>query len=149
MHPIKPLMFVLAVLAVGLLLGYANVPGDWYAKLSKPSFNPPNWIFAPVWSFLYVVIGFVGWRTWHHDGIGPAMLLWCLQMGLNFAWSPLFFTAHRIDFGLFVIMGLLVTIIAFIMRQWSIDRLSAGLFLSYAAWVAFASLLNAAIFVLN
>jgi translocator protein len=149
MDRFKPLPFVLAILAVGWLIGATNLPGEWYANLAKPSFNPPNWIFAPVWSLLYLLIGLVGWRTWQHDGLGPAMLLWCLQMGLNFAWSPIFFTAHLMELALFIIMALLVAIIVFIARQWSTDRLSAGLFLPYAAWVAFASLLNAAIFVLN
>ena len=125
------------------------MPGEWYAGLRKPSFNPPDWIFAPVWSFLFVLIGLVGWRTWERTSHGAAMKLWIAQMVLNFSWSPVFFSLHWIGAALAIIVGLLAAILAFIVRQWSVDRLSAGLFLPYALWVSFATMLNTALFLLN
>ena len=142
-------LFIAAVLGCGLLIGINNIPGEWYQSLAKPSFNPPNWIFAPVWSILYVIIGFVGARTSldHHPTV--SMRFWIAQMIFNFAWSPLFFGAHEIAMALIVIIALLVSIVGFIAASWKQDRPSALLFLPYLAWVAFATLLNTSIFLMN
>lgn len=143
------ILFLLLVVGGGLAIGYLTAPGEWYAGLSKPSFNPPNWLFAPVWTMLYVLIAVAGWRIFERDRAGWPMRLWWLQIALNFLWSPVFFTAHRIGFALVVILLLLATILAFIVASWRQDRLAAWLFAPYAAWVGFASLLNGAISALN
>lgn len=142
-------LFVLVVLGGGLLIGYLTAPGAWYASLAKPGFNPPDWLFGPVWSLLYVLIAVAGWRTFQRDRSGPAMKLWWAQLLLNFLWSPVFFTAQRIGLALAIVLLLLATILAFLAVSWRKDRVAAWLFVPYAAWVAFASLLNAAILVLN
>ena len=141
--------FVIAVIAIGFAIGATNLPGAWYAGLNKPPFNPPNWLFAPVWSVVYVLIALAGWRTWERARESFAMQLWALQMLLNFAWSPIFFSAHRIGAALIVITALWLVIAGFIARQWRVDRVAAVLFLPYAVWVAFATLLNGALWYLN
>lgn len=133
----------------GIAIGMSNPPDAWYAALNKPVFNPPNWLFGPVWTVLYVVIGVVGWRTWRQGPNSRAMKLWWAQMALNFAWSPLFFSAHRMDLALLVILSMLVTINAFIVVQWRSDPMNARLFIPYSAWVSFATVLNAALLTLN
>jgi translocator protein len=142
-------LFMLIVLGCGLLIGVNNIPGDWYQSLQKPPFNPPNWIFGPVWSVLYLLIGFVGARLFLDHRNSAAARLWVAQMILNFAWSPLFFGAQQIALALIVILALLVAIIAFMLAARRLDRLSAVLFAPYLAWVAFATLLNGSIFLLN
>jgi len=142
-------VFVLLVFGGGSAIGVSTLPGDWYAGLIKPSFNPPNWIFGPVWSVLYIAIAVAGWRSWQRDRTGPAMKVWGVQLLANFAWSPVFFVAHRIDLAFGIILLLLVTIAAFIFLSWRRDRWSALLFAPYAAWVGFASALNGAILFLN
>lgn len=141
--------FVLLVLGTGMTIGYLNMPGQWYAALRKPWFNPPDWIFAPVWSVLFILIGVAGWRTWERNSDSMGMKLWIAQMVLNFSWSPVFFSLNWIGAALAIIVGLLAAILAFIVRQWSVDRVSAGLFLPYALWVSFATVLNIALFLLN
>jgi translocator protein len=115
----------------------------------RPSFNPPAWVFAPVWVVLYALIALAGWRSFERDTSGWPMRLWWAQLALNFLWPPVFFAAHRIGLALVVILLLLAAILAFIALSWRKDRVSAWLFVPYAAWVAFASVLNGAIFVLN
>ncbi len=141
--------FILLVVVGGGAIGTLTAPGVWYAGLEKPPFNPPNWLFAPVWFVLYVMIGIAGWRVWraHHDT--PAMVVWWVQLALNFLWSPAFFAAQNIDLALAVIAALLLTIVTFIALTWRRDRTAALLFLPYAAWVSFATLLNGAIWWLN
>lgn len=147
---IGPLVvFLLVTFGGGSAIGVATLPGDWYAGLTKPSFNPPNWIFGPVWSVLYIAIAVAGWRTWLRDRTGPAMKVWGVQLLANFAWSPVFFTAERIDMAFVVILFLLVSIAAFIIVSWRQDRVAALLFAPYAAWVGFASVLNGALLFLN
>ncbi|WP_421592157.1 TspO/MBR family protein [Shinella sp. M27] len=147
--PLVYLAFLILVLGGGLLIGANNVPGDWYQSLAKPWFNPPNWLFAPVWSLLYVVIAFVGARTWLSLRNSMAMRLWVAQLVLNFAWSPIFFGLQDPTSALIVILGLLVTVVGFILASWRQDRTAALLFLPYLAWVAFATALNGAIVALN
>ena len=143
------ILFLLSVVVVGWVIGLTNLPGEWYSGLNKPSFNPPNWLFAPVWTLIYVLIAVAGWRTFNNRDAKTGKVLWGLQMVLNYAWSPVFFGAHLILGGLFIILTLFATIVCFIVIQWWTDRLSAQLFVPYAVWVGFASLLNFEIFRLN
>ena len=142
-------VFVLLVFGGGLLIGYATLPGQWYASLVKPPFNPPNWVFAPVWSLLYVLIAIAGWRTWRRPPDSRAMRVWAAQLVLNFLWSPTFFGAKMMGLALVVIVLLFASILLFMARTWNSDRLSAWLFAPYAVWVAFATLLNASLVWLN
>nr|WP_275592452.1 TspO/MBR family protein [Aquamicrobium sp. NLF2-7] len=142
-------VFLVAVVGIGMFIGIATPPGDWYAGLAKPSFNPPNWLFAPVWTILYILIAIVGWRTWRREPAGIDMKLWFVQMALNFAWSPVFFAAHAPAAAIIIIALLLWTIGIFIARTLKSDPPSAWMFLPYFAWVSFATLLNAAILRLN
>ncbi|MEM8970698.1 MAG: TspO/MBR family protein [Pseudomonadota bacterium] len=143
------LLFLALVMGGGLTIGYLTRPGDWYLQLAKPSFNPPGRVFGPVWTVLYVMIAVAGWRLWYAAEAGLARALWWLQLVLNFSWSPAFFAAHQIGAALAIIVVLLITIVSMIALTWRHDRTTALLFLPYAAWVAFATALNTAIFQLN
>jgi len=144
-----PVLFLALVLGGGLIIGFVTAPGEWYASLSKPPFNPPSWIFAPVWTALYIMIAIAGWRVWREARNSAPMKLWWAQLALNFVWSPIFFSGHRIDIALGAILLLLITVIGFIMVTWRQDKIASLLFTPYAAWVAFASVLNGALWLLN
>ena len=148
-HGLVLLGFLVLVIGGGLAIGYLTAPGEWYAGLDKPSFNPPGWVFAPVWTVLYVLIAVAGWRTFERDRRGWPMRLWWAQLALNFLWSPVFFAAHRIGLALAIVLLMLAAILPFIGMAWRQDRVAAWLFAPYAAWVGFASVLNGAIFALN
>jgi tryptophan-rich sensory protein len=143
------ILFLLLTVGGGLLMGSITVTGGWYESLAKPPFNPPNWLFPPVWTALYVLIAIAGWRVWERDRTSAAMKLWWVQLALNLLWTPVYFGAHRIGLAFLVIALLLLVILAFIRDRWTPDRTAAALFLPYAAWVGFATLLNAAIWWLN
>jgi benzodiazapine receptor len=142
-------LFLALVLGGGLVLGFLTAPGAWYAGLSKPAFNPPAWLFGPVWTVLYIMIAVAGWRVLQRDRHGWPMKLWWAQLALNFLWTPVFFAAHQIGLALVIILLMLATILGFIATAWRLDRVSAWLFVPYAAWVAFASVLNGSIWALN
>ena len=142
-------MFIAIVVGVGAVIGVSTGPDAWYATLQKPPFNPPNWLFAPVWFTLYVMIGIAGARTFLRDSSGTPFFVWLLQMVLNWAWSPTWFSLHLLWPAFAIIITILALIVAFIVATWKTDRVSALLFVPYAAWVAFASLLNLSIAVLN
>ena len=142
--------FLLLVIGGGMAIGYATRPDTWYAALAKPSFNPPNWVFGPVWTILYVLIAIAGWRTWQRlPRTATAMSLWALQMALNFAWSPAFFGLHRVDLALGIVVLMLAAIAGFILAAARVDRVAALLFAPYLLWVSFATALNGAIWRLN
>ncbi len=141
--------FLALMLGGGILIGTLTAPGEWYAQLSKPAFNPPNWIFGPVWTVLYVLIAMAGWRQFETERSSAAMKLWWAQLGLNFLWSPTFFVLQMPWFALVVIVALLAVIVMFIARVRNSDRVSALAFLPYFAWVAFATALNLSIAILN
>ena len=142
-------LFLVLVVGGGMVNGMVNIPGPWYEALQKPWFNPPNWLFGPAWTVLYILIAIVGWRIWERERSGRLMVVWWLQLALNFLWSPVFFGAQQIGWALVVVLGMLSAVLAFIALAWNRDRTSAVLFLPYAAWVAFATLLNGSIFLLN
>ncbi|MBM3527715.1 MAG: tryptophan-rich sensory protein [Alphaproteobacteria bacterium] len=143
------ILLLLLVVGGGLAIGYVTAPGEWYAALAKPWFNPPGWIFGPVWTVLYILIAVAGWRTFERNRGGWPMRLWWAQLALNFLWSPVFFVAHQIGLALAIVLLMLAAILAFIAASWRQDRFSAWLFLPYGAWVAFALVLNGAILALN
>jgi benzodiazapine receptor len=140
------LLFFAVVLGGGLAIGSVTRPEGWYAALAKPPFNPPNWVFAPDWTLLYAVIAVAGARTYERVN---GFFLWVVQMALNFAWTPAFFLLHRPTLALVIIVALLAVTLIFTWARWSADRVSSLLFVPYAVWIAFATLLNAAIVVLN
>jgi tryptophan-rich sensory protein len=142
-------VFLAVVIGVGALIGVSTAPGVWYEQLAKPPFNPPNWLFGPVWSVLYVLIAIAGWRTFLSEPKGLGMKLWVGQMLMNWAWSPTWFTLHLLWPAFAIISGLLALIVLFIANRWTRDRVSALLFVPYAAWVGFAALLNLSIAILN
>jgi tryptophan-rich sensory protein len=142
-------LFLLLVVGGGLLIGFLTKPDEWYAKLNKPSFTPPNWIFGPVWTVLYVFIAIAGWRSWQSAQDGIAWKLWWAQLILNFSWSPVFFVFQKIHLALGILILLVLAIFGFIAAEWPTDRWAAFLFVPYAAWTAFALLLNAWVYQLN
>jgi tryptophan-rich sensory protein len=148
-HGYSLVLFVALTVGGGLAIGFMTAPGTWYAGLAKPNFNPPGWLFAPVWTVLYVLTAIAGWSVWRRNHGGWPMKLWWVQLLLNFLWTPIFFAIHQIGLALIIILLLLGVIFAFIIAAWPKDRLAALLFLPYAGWVAFASVLNVSIFALN
>ncbi|WP_407073533.1 TspO/MBR family protein [Rhizobium sp. AQ_MP] len=143
------ILFIGFVVGAGLLSGLTNMPGEWYQSLEKPFFNPPSWLFGPVWTTLYVMIGVAGARIWQRAPKSAAMQLWFAQVAFNLMWSPAFFGLQNPELALVVIAGMLATIIAFMVKARPIDGISTLLFVPYLAWVAFASVLNLSIAWLN
>jgi len=127
-------------------------PGEWYEQLKKPSWRPPNRLFAPVWTVLYLMIAVAGWLIWRQAGFAGARLplvVYVSQLILNAAWTPLFFGLHRPDLGLADIVLVWVSIIAAIVLFYPIHVVAALLLVPYLAWVTFATALNFAIWRLN
>jgi translocator protein len=143
------LLLTFAVAASAALVTGPDVTG-WYSTLAKPSFNPPNWVFAPVWTSLYILMAIAGWRVWRVTGLFTwAMALFLVQLAFNFAWSFIFFHFHRIAFALCDILALLVAIVLTTVVFRRTDKTAGVLLAPYLAWVSFAALLNAAIYKLN
>ncbi len=146
---IPPLAAFIGLTILAALVGSQFMPGEWYTTLQKPAFTPPGWLFAPVWSLLYLMIAVSGWLAWRASGLGLATSLWFVQLAANALWSYLFFGLHRIDLALVDILFLLALIVAYAVVVWPRARAAAVLFIPYAFWVGFASLLNGAIWRLN
>jgi tryptophan-rich sensory protein len=144
--------FIVLCVGGGAASGLASPPGEWYASLAKPSWTPPGWLFGPVWTALYAMIGIAGWRLWRcrrAPGARIALGAWCVQLALNFAWTPVFFGLRAPTAALAIIAVLLASIVATVALAWRVDRPSSLLLLPYTAWVCFATALNAAIARLN
>jgi benzodiazapine receptor len=149
----RPLLFfILATLIVGAAASVftdSSIP-TWYAGLIHPSFAPPDWLLAPVWTALYVIMAIAAWRVWRITGTrSPEMIVYAVQLIFNFAWSAVFFAAHQIGLALLEISALLVLILATTILFWRRDRLAGLLFLPYLAWTIFAAFLNHAFWALN
>ncbi len=145
--------FVALCLAVGAAGGLATATSvaTWYPTLAKPAFNPPNWVFGPVWTTLYVLMAIAAWRVWRSGAPGARLALgaWALQLALNLCWSLVFFGLQRIGAALAEILVLFAAIVLTAHLFWRIDRPAGALFAPYIAWVAFAAVLNTALWRLN
>lgn len=132
------LLLVVVVASSGALF----MPGDWYRTLDKPSWTPPDWLFGPAWSVLYLMMAIAGWLVWQAEGFGPALAVWGLNLAFNAAWSWLMFGRRQIALALVDAIAMLVTIVAFMLLAAPVSSTASWLFLPYLAWVAFATALN-------
>ena len=140
-----------AASAVGGLATASSV-GGWFQTLAKPPFNPPDWVFGPVWTVLYLMMAIAAWRVWRLNPgtvLRAPLVAFAVQLGLNLLWSVLFFGLQRPDLALMEILVLLAMIITTTVLFWHEDKIAGWLFVPYAAWVAFATILNASIWWLN
>lgn len=147
-------LFVILCLAVAGVGGAitAGSVDTWYPTLVKPAFNPPDWVFAPVWTTLYICMAVAAWRVWRTPASTArrnALLLFAVQLVLNLAWSALFFGLHRVGAALLEVIVLLLAIAATGLVFRRLDRLAGLLFVPYVLWVAYASVLNFSIWWLN
>jgi tryptophan-rich sensory protein len=143
------LCFVLG--SSGGLLTINEIPG-WYAALQKPSFNPPNWLFGPVWTALYIMMGvafYLVWRNPPSAGRKKALSAFLVQFALNCAWTPVFFAMHQLGAALVVIVLMWLAILRTILLFAPFSKTASWLLVPYISWVSFATLLNAAIWWLN
>lgn len=147
-------LFVALCLGIGALGGMVvrSSIDVWYAGLVKPSFTPPNAVFAPLWLVLYVMMGIAAWRVWRaadRDTTRGPLTLFALQLALNLGWTVVFFGLHKIGSAVATIFVFDVAVIVTTLAFRPVDRLAGLLMLPYLAWVAFATVLNIAIWRLN
>ncbi len=146
------LLAFVAVCFLAALTGAVFRPGTWYDLLAKPSWRPPNWLFAPVWTVLYLMIAVSGWLVWREAGVAGAKIpltVYAIQLVLNAAWTPIFFGLHRPDLAFFEIVLIWLSIVATILLFYPIHAGAAWLLVPYLGWVTFAAALNFAIWSLN
>ena len=156
---LKPLAKLVVIILLCLATGYLgslftrqSIP-NWYADLQKPSFNPPDWIFAPVWTILYLMMAVSAFiilsKDLNNSKVKIAFIVFLIQLLLNGLWTPIFFGAHLIFVALIEIIILWLSIILTIVLFWKVSIPAALLLLPYILWVTFAAVLNAAIWLLN
>jgi translocator protein len=143
------LVVFLAFVALAAYSGVRHLPGPFYEQIAKPDWTPPDWVFAPVWAVLYVMIAFAGWIVWRAQGLGPAFWVWLVQLVLNAAWPWIMFGQKEITHALFDIVALWLAIAVFIRLTWRVRRTASLLFVPYFLWVTFAAALNFEIWRLN
>ena len=122
---------------------------DWYPTLVKPAWNPPAWIFGPVWTVLYLAMAVAAWLVWRRVGWGAALVWFALQLALNATWSPVFFGMHQIGLALVNIVLLWLAIAGTMVAFWKVTPVAGWLFVPYLAWVSFATALNFVLWRLN
>lgn len=148
------------VLLVGLCLGVGGLGGavttesvtTWYTTLNKPTFNPPNWIFGPVWTALYILMGIAAWRVWRaadRDTARGPLAVFALQLAVNLGWSVAFFGLRNPGLAVIVILALDLLVLATALMFRRIDRLAAWLLVPYLAWISFATVLSITIWRIN
>lgn len=140
-----------AVAAIGSVMSSSAMDG-WYSDLEQPDWNPPDWVFGPVWSVLYILIGISGWLVWRArgwDGARVPLIVWGVQLLLNLFWTVVFFGLEEVGLGAIEIVFLWISIVATIVVFWPIGRLAALLLVPYLIWVSYAAMLNFSIWQLN
>ena len=151
-HPVPALLACVLLVAAIASLGALFPPGDWYAGLAKPSFNPPNWVFGPAWTTLYLMIAVATWLLWRAAPGAPrsrALRLNAAQLLLNAAWSPLFFGMRNPLAALVDLVSLFGTATAYAAVAGKLDRPAAFMMVPYIGWLGFAGYLNEEIWRLN
>ena len=144
-------LWVALCLATGGV-GSRFLPGQWYAELAKPSWNPPDFVFAPVWTTLYILMGVAAWLVWRRAGFAGArgiLALFIAHLGLNSLWSYLFFGLERPGYAFAEIIVLWLVILILVGGFWRVARGAGLLLLPYFVWVSFASVLNFQLWRLN
>ncbi|UOB18785.1 TspO/MBR family protein [Abyssalbus ytuae] len=142
-------------LLIGTLAGFVTqtTVNTWYATLNKPDFTPPKWVFAPVWTLLYILMGIAAGLVWsggfYHKWVKTALYHFGFQLLLNFSWSIVFFGFNKIFWSLLVSIGLLILILLTIKWFKVVNRTAAYLLVPYFVWVCFATVLNFSIWQLN
>jgi translocator protein len=152
------ILTIIICIAIPLIAGGISgiaVSGNvtsWYATLNKPVFNPPNYLFGPVWTMLYIMMGislFLIWKSPPCDARNYALAIFCIQLVLNFAWSFIFFLFKQAGWAFFEIILVWISVVAMIIIFHRINKTAAFLQIPYLLWVSFASVLNGAIWWLN
>lgn len=146
--------FIIVCQAAGLVGAVFTTPAipGWYSGLIKPTFNPPNWIFSPMWTLLYVLMGISVSKVWlssKNNQRKNGLKIFFIQLALNTGWSIIFFGFKNIILALFEILLLWISILITIGKFWKIDKKSAYLLFPYILWVSFAAILNLSILLLN
>jgi translocator protein len=151
----KILISVISCLGIGFLSGQItkNAITDWYPMVKKPFFNPPNWVFAPVWTILYIMMGISVALIWNklenNNQVKTALKYFAVQLLLNSLWSILFFGLHSPALAFIEILILLTMIFKTYLEFKKINRIASNLLIPYLCWVAFATILNGSIWFLN
>lgn len=151
----KIIIAVLACLLIGVLGSLFTAPSipGWYAGLIKPSFSPPNWLFGPAWTLLYILMGISVAIVWHKGTkdkkVKEALKLFGIQFVLNAIWSPVFFGARSLFLALIIIIFMWFFIVKTIIAFKKVDKLASYLLYPYIAWVSFATILNFSVWFLN
>ena len=145
------IIFIILCQTAGILGAIFTVKAipTWYKNLKKPSFNPPNWLFGPVWTLLYLLMGVSGYLLWQNNHSSTGIILFFTQLALNAVWTPLFFGAKKLGLAFFEITLMWLAIIMTIIFAWNIYPLASILLIPYLFWVTFASVLNFSIWQLN
>ncbi|XP_063711443.1 tryptophan-rich protein TspO-like [Symsagittifera roscoffensis] len=145
--------FILTPILLGSLTGFLFRPdGHWFNKLIKPSFNPPGWLFAPVWTTLYALMGYASYRIWTlraTNEVDSAMTLYGVQLVVNMMFTPAFFGFHKLLLAAIICTFVAVLIVCTMTVFYSIDQIASFLLLPYLAWSSFATVLSWSIFYLN
>lgn len=142
---------VAAVSGLGSLFTMSGMDG-WYESLEQPDWQPPDWLFGPVWSVLYLGIGVAAWLVWRARGIADArvpLAIWGIQLALNLLWTAIFFGLEQPGIASIEIVVLWVAILATIVAFWPISKLAAIILVPYLAWVTYAGALTISIWQLN
>jgi benzodiazapine receptor len=137
---------------VAAAFGVQSTAAEFYSSIARPAWAPPAWLFGPVWTLLYLLMGIAAalvWRRYGFGGAKGALSLFLLQLAVNAAWSPVFFRLHAVGAALAVIVALDLLVVATMAAFWRKDRRAAWLLAPYLAWIGFASALNFAIWRLN
>lgn len=140
--PDLSLLVFIGICVATAMTGILFKPGDWYKALDKPSWTPPDWLFGPVWSVLYLMIAVAGWLVWTTIGMSGLLVLWGANLVLNATWSFLFFGIRRMDLAFVDVVLMWLTIAGFIVLASATVPLAALLFVPYLVWVTIASALN-------
>ena len=151
-RPALALVGWLALAFAAAAMGGLFRPAEWFAALQKPAWNPPGWIFGPVWTALYTIMAIAAWLVWRRGGFAGqrvALSLFLLQLAFNALWSPLFFGRHQPGLAFVDIVLLWLALLGTVIAFWKARPLAGALLLPYLAWVTFASALNFAIWQLN